>query len=419
MVIKVNDYGQRQRLGFTSKFPRWARAYKFAAEQALTRLLHIETQVGRTGKLTPVAHFEPVRLAGTTVTKATLHNADEIARKDIRVGDMVVVEKAGEIIPQVVRSEAAVRTGSEVPYEFPKGCPVCGAPTAKDPDGPFYRCTAKREECRGQVKRQLLQFARREAMDIAGVGKSLVDQLVDSGLVKSVADLYRLTKEQLLGLERMGEKSAQNLLEGIEASKTRGLARVLAGLSIPQVGDNVADWMAQSLLDVDAVLAATPERLAQVEGIGPERATAIREFLHSPFGTELIAALKEFGVKLTEEARPKPAAAPGTVSLSGKTVVVTGSFTRYDRVGIETLIKNLGGKTSGSVSKKTDYVVAGEAAGSKLVKAKELGVTVLTEDEFAALVGGDPAPAPEPESPAAAAGMAVEDTPAPPPGALF
>lgn len=390
MVIKVDDYDQRERLGYTSKFPRWARAYKFAAEQAVTRLARIEVQVGRTGKLTPVGHFDPpVRLAGTTVSKASLHNADEMKRKDILVGDMVVVEKAGEIIPQVVRVEKSARTGSEHPFHWPRACPVCGAPTKKEPDSPAYYCTAPRGKCGAQIKRQLLQFARREAMDIEGLGKKLVDQLVDSELVKTLPDLYYLTKEQLLSLERMGELSAQNLLDGVAASKDRGLARLLAGVGVPMVADSMADELAQAFLSLDALADANEERLSQVEGIGPERAKAIHGYFQLPPTRDMIEDFKEIGLKLTEEKRDiaKAANAVGGVSLAGKTLVVTGTLERYQRKEIEDLIKSLGGKASGSVSKKTDYVIAGAEAGSKLDKAKELGVQVLTEAEFEKLIG--------------------------------
>jgi DNA ligase (NAD+) len=385
MVIKVDDVAQRRRLGVTSKFPRWARAYKFAAEQAVTKLAMIEVQVGRTGKLTPVAHFDPpVRLAGTTVSRATLHNADEIARKDVRVGDSVVVEKAGEIIPQVVRVETAARTGDEKPFKFPKTCPVCGSPTKRDEGSPNVYCSAPRDKCQGQAKRQVLQFVRRDAMDIEGLGKALVDQLVDGGLVKELPDIYRLTEEQLLGLERMGEKSAQNLLAGIEASKDRGLSRLLAGLGIPMVADSMADELAQAFGNVDDLMNATGERLSQVEGVGPERARRIHEYFQAPAGRQLIEEFRQLGLKLTEEKRTVPA---GSADLTGKTIVVTGSLAHYQREEIEALIRKLGGKPSGSVSKKTDFVVAGEKAGSKLEKAKQLGVAVMTEAEFRKMIG--------------------------------
>ncbi|HKA06281.1 MAG TPA: NAD-dependent DNA ligase LigA [Gemmataceae bacterium] len=399
LVIKVDSYAHRERLGYTSKFPRWARAYKFAAEQALTRLVRIEVQVGRTGKLTPVGHFDPpVRLAGTTVSKASLHNADEIDRKGILVGDMVVVEKAGEIIPQVVRVETSARTGAETKFRWPKTCPVCGSPTRKDPDSPSYFCTAPRGQCGGQLKRQVLQFARRTAMDIEGMGEAIVEELLEADLVESLPDLYRLTKVDLLkarppkskdGKTKSEGKWADNLLEGIAASKDRGLTRLLAGIGVPMVADSMADELAQAFLSLDALANATEERLSQVEGIGPERAKAIHSYFQLPATHDMIEDFKELGLKLTEEPRnvAATAAAVGGVSLAGKTLVVTGTLERYQRKEIEDLIKSLGGKAAGSVSKKTDYVVAGADAGSKLDKAKELGVPVLTEDEFDKLIG--------------------------------
>jgi DNA ligase (NAD+) len=382
LVIKVNDFAQRQRLGYTSKFPRWARAYKFAAEQATTKLAKIELQVRTTGRLTPVAHLEPpVRLAGTTVSRASLHNADYIASKDIRVGDSVIVEKKGEIIPYVVGPVAESRTGGEKVFKFPKTCPVCGSPAAHEEDSPFYLCTGG-VACPAQVRGRLEAFASRDRMDIEGLGEKLVHQLVSTGLVKSVTDLYRLTKDQLVNLERMGEKSAQNLLDGIEASKQRGLARLLAGLSIYMVGDSMAEILTQEFPTIDALMAASVEQL-QVKGFGPKRAQSVHNFFHSEAGRKLVAELRELGVKLTEDPKKKPAGS----NLSGKTFVVTGTLKNYGRDEIEGLIKSLGGKATGSVSKKTDYVVAGENAGSKLTKANELGVKVLTEEEFDKLVG--------------------------------
>ncbi len=396
MVIKVDDFAQREKLGYTSKFPRWARAYKFAAEQAVTRLARVEVQVGRTGKLTPVGHFDPpVRLAGTTVSKAGLHNADEMERKDIRVGDMVVVEKAGEIIPQVVRVETSARTGEEKPFAFPKACPICGSPTKRDPGSPFVYCTAPRGKCGGQLKRQLLQFARRTAMDIEGLGEAIADELIAADLVESLPDLYRLTKEDLLkarppkDAKKAKGKWADNLLEGIAASKDRGLARVLAGMSVPMVADSMADVLAQEFLSIDALMDAPEERLMQVEGVAEERAKAIHGYFHTPAVRDMIADFKEIGLKLTEEKRDVAAAAEeaGGASLAGKTLVVTGTLANYGRAEIEELIKSLGGKPAGSVSKKTDYVIAGESAGSKLDKAKALGVPVLTEAEFEKMIG--------------------------------
>jgi DNA ligase (NAD+) len=385
MVIKVNDYDQQRRLGATSKAPRWVVAYKFAAEQAMTKLGRVEFFVGKTGKLTPVAHLEPpVRLAGTTVSRASLHNADQIAKKDIRVGDMIVVEKAGEIIPYVVRSEPAARTGGEKVIHFPATCPACGGKVERDPDGVDYRCTEP-ATCPGQLKQRLLNWGRRKAMDIEGLGDVLVDQLVDKGLVRSIPDLYRLGLEPLVELERMGKKSAQNLLDGIEASKGRGLARVLTGLGIRLIGDHVADVLARKFPTIDALTAASLDELSQTAEIGPERGASIHKYLHSEIGRKTVRDLHDLGVMLSEDVK-RPAAG---ADLTGKTFVVTGTLANYSRDEIEDLIKSLGGKATGSVSKKTSYVVAGEEASSKLTKARELGVPVLTEAEFDKLIGRD------------------------------
>jgi DNA ligase (NAD+) len=381
MVIKVDDLAQRNKLGSTSKAPRWVVAFKFAAEQKLTKLHKVEWQVGKLGTLTPVAHLEPVQLAGTTVSRATLHNVDYITTKDIRVGDTVLVEKAGEIIPYVVRAEADARTGHEKPIRIPKVCPSCGSPVVRETA--YIRCTGK--ACSAQLKEQLISFARRHAMDIEGLGVEIANQLVDTGLVKSIPDLYRLTLEPLVNLERMGKKSAQNLLDGIEASKQRGLARLLTGLAIQHVGVSVAELVAREFPDIDELMKASADRLSRVEGIGPVIAKSITEYFASPPGKKAIEDLKGYGVKLTEDRKPSPAQLGGTY-LSGKTFVVTGTLEKYSREEIEELIKSLGGKATGSVSKKTSFVVAGENAGSKLDKAKQLGVPVLTEAEFQKMI---------------------------------
>lgn len=386
MVIKVNDLDQRRRLGMTSKAPRWVVAYKFAAEQALTKLIDIELQVGKQGTLTPRAHLEPVRLAGTTVRHASLHNADFIASKDIRIGDMVVVEKAGEIIPYIVRAEHGARTGGEKPYRFPSKCPVCGSPVKKDDNGVFYRCTS--DDCAGRLKQQLFAFARRNAMDIEGMGDEIANQLVDSGLVRTLPDLYRLTMDDLLELERMGKKSAQNLLDGIAASKDRGLTRVLTGLAIPHIGETNAELLTLAFPKVDDLLNATLDQLSKIKGVGPVMAESVYKYFHSTAGQKIINDLRDLGVKLTEDAKPTPAQLGG-VDLTGKTFVVTGTLANYGREEIEGLIRQLGGKATGSVSKKTDYLVAGDNAGSKLDKAKQLGVQVLSEAEFEKLIGRD------------------------------
>lgn len=387
LVIKVNDLAQRDKLGVRSKSPRWLVAYKFAAEQALTRLHAIDVQVGKTGKLTPVARLDPVRLAGTTVSNATLHNAQEILRKDIRVGDMVLVEKAGEIIPYVVRSEPSARTGAEKEFRFPKKCPVCGGAVEPDENEVFYYCT--NPSCPAQLKERLRYYATRGAMDIEGLGMAIIDQLVDAGLVKSIPDLYRLKLEDIVDLKltgekasrRLGEKNGQTLIEGLLASKARGLTRLLTGLGVRHVGEHVADLLAQRFGSIDGVMSATAEELARIEGIGPQRANSIHAFFQSAEGLQVIAELRKLGVKLSEEQRKRP-----TGGLAGKTVVVTGTLEKFGREEIEALIREHGGKPAGSVSKKTDYVVAGEKAGSKLDKAKQLGVPILSEAQFLDLI---------------------------------
>jgi DNA ligase (NAD+) len=382
LVIKVDDLDQRRRLGNTNKSPRWVVAYKFEQEQAITRLREIEVFIGKNGVLTPRAHFDTVQLAGTKVTYASLFNADYIRSKDIRVGDMVVVIKSGKIIPYVLRSEPGLRTGKEQVYKFPTKCPVCGSPVEPDEKKVFYYCTSK--DCVGRLKKTVATFAQRSRMDIEGLGEKMVEQLVDAGLVKRLPDVYHISMQQLMELERMGKTSAQNLLDGIAASKERGLSRLLAGLAIPHVGDAVAELLADEFGSIDALLAASAERLSEVNGVGPVMAKDIHEFLQRPATRKMIDDLRVSGVKMTQDAKAKP---KGATDLTGKTFVVTGTLQNYERDAIEQLIRKLGGKATGSVSKSTDYVVAGDKAGSKLDKAKQLGVAVLTEAEFEALIG--------------------------------
>ena len=385
MVVKVNDFAHWQRLGSTSHHPKWVQAYKFEAEEAVTKLDHIEISIGKHGELTPVANFDPpVQLAGTTVSRASLHNPAELERKDIRVGDHVVVVKAGDIIPKVVKVVTEKRTGKEKKFEFPTKCPFCGSPVVKEEGVSSYNyCCSAGRNCPGQIVGRVKSFAKRERMDIEGLGEEIAQQLVDAELVTTVTDLYHLTEAELLTLERMGKKKAQNLLAGIEASKNRGLARLLAALSIYGVGESMADALAQAFPSMDALLAAKEEQVASVSGIGPVRAKSIYEFFHSQAGETLVGELRELGIKLTEEVRETPK----TSGIAGKTIVVTGTLKKYGRKDIEDVIKQMGGKSSGSVSKKTDYVLAGEEAGSKLDKAKELGVKVITEQEFDKLIG--------------------------------
>jgi DNA ligase (NAD+) len=386
MVVKLNDFAPRQRLGATAKVPRWVKAYKFEAEQALTKIGGVEFSIGKFGELTPVALLDPpVRLSGTTVSRASMHNASWVGEKDVRLGDTVAVEKKGEIIPQVVSVVADARTGKEKKIAWPATCPKCGGPVVKEETANSFNFICDNAGvCPAQVAKRVEGFARRTRMDIDGLGTEVAVQLVDSGLVKSVTDLYRLTKKQLLSLEKFADLKAQNLLDGIARSKDRGLARLIAALSIYSVGENMADVLADTFPSMDELLAASEEELATAKGFGPKRAKCVYAYFHSPVGEKLVTELRELGVKLTQDKRAVPA---GGLPLAGKSLVVTGTLTRYGRDEIEALIKSLGGKAVGSVSKKTDYVIAGEKAGSKLDKAKELGVRVLTEDDFDALIG--------------------------------
>lgn len=383
LVLKVNDFAQRQRLGATSKSPRWVVAYKWEKWEATTRMLAINVQVGKTGTITPVAELEPVQLAGTTVSRASLHNAEEIERKDIRVGDVVVVEKAGKIIPHIVRVEKHERQTDLPAYHFPQKCPACGTGLVKDEGGVYIRCPNL--SCPAQWKERLRFFAGRNAMDIEGLGDKLVDQLVEKGLVRSYADLYRLTLEPLVDLERMGKKSSENLLAGIAASKDRGLARLLAALSIRHVGARVAAVLAENFRDMSELEAADVERLSQINEIGEIIAQSVYDFLHGDHGRAAIGDLRSVGVNMESKARPAEAAAG---PLAGKTFVVTGTLAKYGRDEIESRIAQLGGRATSSVSKNTDYVLAGEKAGSKLDKARKLGVPVIDEAEFERMIGG-------------------------------
>lgn len=382
LVLKVNSFEQRARLGATSKSPRWVIAYKFEKYEGTTKVNGIRVQVGKTGTITPVADLEPVNLAGTVVSRASLHNADEIQRKDVRVGDVVVVEKAGKIIPHVVRVEKHLRQEELPEFRFPKKCPVCGTAVVKDEGGVYIRCP--NPECPAQLKERIRYFASRNAMDIEGLGDKLVDQLVDGGLVHSLGDLYRLTLDQLVNLERMGRKSSENVLAGFEASKDRGLARLLNALSIRHVGARVATVLADAFGSMDALVKASEEELSRVNEIGPIIAKSVHQFLHSDYGQRTIADLARVGVKM-ESTRP---AARAARTLEGKTLVVTGTLSKYTRDEIHDLIAQHGGHAASSVSKKTDYLVAGESAGSKLAKAQTLGVPVLTEDQFESLLKG-------------------------------
>jgi len=380
LVLKVNRFEQRDKLGATSKAPRWMIAYKFEKYEATTRLNDIRVQVGKTGAITPVADLQPVELAGTTVSRASLHNADEIERKDVRVGDVVVVEKAGKIIPHIVRVEKHERKRSLPKFDFPTKCPECSHKLVKDEGGVYIRCPNLR--CPAQVKERIRYFATRNAMDIEGLGDKLVDQLVGDELVRDYSDLYDLTVEQLTELERMGRKSSENLVAQIEASKNRGLARLLNALSIRHVGTRVATVLAEHFGSIDELVSVGVDELSEVNEIGPIIAASVHGYLHSPYGRETIASLRQRGVNMSAPKRAKRGGA-----LTGKTLVVTGTLEHYSRDEIQELIAQHGGRAASSVSKKTDYVVAGTEAGSKLDKAQALGIRILTEAEFEKMLG--------------------------------
>lgn len=373
-VVKVNAFAQRQTLGSTAKFPRWAAAYKYPPEVKQTLLKDIIISVGRTGVLTPNAVLEPVRLAGTTVSRATLHNRDFIRQLDVRVGDTVSVRKAGEIIPEIIGVALDKRPADAQPYEMPKFCPVCGAPVYDDEEEAAIRCTGA--ACPAQLLRNLMHFASRDAMDIDGCGEGNLQKLIDAGLVKSAADLYDLTVEQLLPLGKKVDTWANNLLRGIEASKTRDLSRLLFAFGIRHVGQKAGKILSNHFGSLDALLAASVEEMTEIRDIGQTTAESIAAWRELDQSKELIEKLRAAGVNFIGEKTAK------SDLLAGKTIVATGSLTLYTRKEINDLIESLGGKAAGSVSKKTSYVVAGENAGSKLQKAAELGIPVLTEEEF-------------------------------------
>ena len=382
MVLKVDDFKQRDRLGATSKSPRWVMAYKYAAEQVQTVLREVDWQVGKGGTLTPVARLEPVFVAGSTVSNATLHNIDQIRKLDLHIGDTIVLEKAGEVIPYVRQAVPEKRPKGAKAVEPPAKCPSCGAKVEKEADTPYIRCI--NPDCPAQFRERLKWFCGRKQMDLENIGDKLVEQLVDNGLVKTFADLYRLTKESLLDLERLGEKSAQNILEAVELSRKNGLDRLLAGIGLPHVGNRVAYVLASNFGALDALEKASPEQLSSVNEIGPAIAESVHHFFHNKAGQHAIAELKSVGIDPKMEVKKPEAAAE--LPLAGQTIVVTGTLPTLGRTEIEEMIVKLGGKASGSVSKKTSFLVAGESAGSKLDKAQELGIPVLTEEEFLAKV---------------------------------
>ncbi|MDK1021487.1 MAG: NAD-dependent DNA ligase LigA, partial [Candidatus Hydrogenedentes bacterium] len=375
MVVKVDSAEHRQLLGTTSKAPRWVIAYKFAAEVAQTKLIDITVQVGKSGTLTPVADMEPVSLAGTTVRKASLYNFEDLERKDLRIGDTVEVQKAGEIIPQVLRFVPGKREKGLKRFAIPKRCPVCNTEVHKDPDGVFLRCLNL--ACPAQVKERLEYFASRGAMDIEGLGPAVLELLVDDDLVADPADLYDLKVESITKFKKSGEKWAENLIEGIQKSKERPLHRLLNGLGIRHVGSRTAEVLAEHFRSLEELMKASPEDLEAVDEVGEIVAKSIHDFFDTKENQRLMKRLEDHGLTLAvvdTAAGPRP--------LEGKTIVVTGTLENYSRDSIKERIKELGGRASSSVSSKTDYVLAGENPGSKVTKAQKLGVEVISEEEF-------------------------------------
>ena len=377
-VVKLNNLSDRDILGSTAKCPKWAVAYKYPPEQKTSRVVDIVVQVGRTGVLTPKAVLEPVRLAGTTVTNATLHNQDYIREKDIRIGDTVIVQKAGEIIPEIVSVEREKRPDDAAEFVFPQTCPVCGAPVLRDPDGAAIRCTGA--ECPAQLLRNLIHFAARDAMDIDGIGPAVLQQLIEAKLVANPADLYDLTAEQLKKLERMGAKSAQNAVEAIAKSKENDLWRLIYALGIRQVGEKAAKVLAAHFGSMDALRRATAEELTQIDDVGAVTADYITRWMQSEQAADLLERLKNAGLNMESRRTLVDS------RFAGMTFVLTGALTRFTREEAGEMIEQRGGKAASSVSKKTTYVVAGENAGSKLKKAQELNIPVLSEEEFLALL---------------------------------
>jgi DNA ligase (NAD+) len=373
-VIKVNSLELQSRIGIRTRSPRWAIALKFAAKQETTQILDIIAQVGRTGALTPVAVMKPVKIAGVEISRATLHNQDEIDRKDVRIGDWVVVQRAGDVIPEVVKVITSKRTGKEKKYQLPDKCPVCGSHVVRLEGEAAHRC--QNLSCPAQLKEGIRHFASKGAMDIEGLGEKLVDQLVDKGMVKNVADLYSLTKDQLAGLERMADKSAQNIIEALESSKAVDLARFLYALGIRFVGEHVARVLAQEFKSLDNIKKVSREQLQRVYEIGPQVAESVYQFFHEKQNLKTIERLLQSGIKIRE------VEAPTDKKFVGKSFVFTGALQHYTRDEAERLVESLGGRAASSVSRNTDYVVVGENPGSKAQKARELGISILSEEEF-------------------------------------
>ena len=376
IVIKVDRLDLQTRLGEIARSPRWALALKFAPKQETTRILDIIVQVGRTGALTPVAVMNPVRLGGVEISRATLHNQDEIDRLDVKIGDTVVIQRAGDVIPEVVQVITSKRKGTEKKFRMPSKCPVCGAEVVKEV---IYRCIGL--DCPAQLKGRIKHFASKRAMDIDGLGVKLIDQLVEKGLVKDVADLYYIKKDQLISLERMADKSAQNIIDAIEKSKTKPLGKFLFALGILHVGETTAEDLVNFFPRLNDFFQLSEEDLMKVEGIGPEVSASVVRFFKDKKNRESIERLKKAGIKLIEPKGKEKG------KLVGKIFVFTGTLKSYGRDEARNLVESLGGMTASSVSKKVDFVVAGEDPSSKLDKAKELGINTLTEEEFKKMIG--------------------------------
>ncbi len=378
LVVKVDRIDWRDRLGVTSKSPRWAIAYKFAAEEAVTKLLDIQLGVGRTGAVTPRATLEPVSLAGTTIRHATLHNFEEIKRKDIRVGDTVVIQKGGEIIPKVVRVLTDERDGSQQPFEPEMVCPSCGSHIVREGEEVAYRCIDL--SCPDQLKRRIEHFVQRNAMDIEGIGESLIEVLVDQKMVTRLSDLYHLQHEPLAALERMGDKSAQNVLDGLEKSKTRPIDRILFAIGIRHVGSHLSSVLVEGRSSIVDLKDLSLDELSEIHEIGPTVAESVHDFFHEEHNLDELQRLEAAGVRLTQEISDREPLAE--TPFTGKTAVLTGTLLKYTRDQAANLIRQKGGRVTGSVSKNTDFVIAGEKAGSKRAKAEKLGVTIISEDDL-------------------------------------
>lgn len=383
IVIKVDRYDQQEALGTTVKSPRWAIAYKFPAEEVMTKLTNIELSVGRTGVVTPTAILDPVRVAGTTVQRASLHNEDLIKEKDIRIGDYVIIRKAGDIIPEVVQSVVEKRTGEEVPFSMPTHCPACGSELIRLEEEVALRCI--NPKCPAQIREGLIHFVSRNAMNIEGLGEKVITQLFDNHLVNDVADIYKLERDQLLQLERMGEKSVQNLLTAIETSKDNSLERLLFGLGIRHVGAKAAKILAEHYGDIDSLMKAGEEDLQVIDEIGEKMANSIVTYFQAPEVEELITELKDLGVNVTYKGPHIKNAVNVKSPVAGKTIVLTGKLEVLSRNKAKEKLELLGAKVTGSVSKKTDIVIAGSEAGSKLTKAQDLGIEIWNEEQLQAL----------------------------------